>query len=106
MSVLKFPYAHLRQFAISIFKKMNCSDAHAVLAADALLAADLRGIDSHGIARLSGYVRLWEVQRVNATPAMKVLHETPSTAVLDGDQGLGLVVAQEAMRIAIDKQKK
>lgn len=106
MSVLKFPYAHLRQFAISIFKKMNCSDAHAVLATDALLAADLRGIDSHGIARLSGYVRLWEVQRVNATPAMKVLHETPSTAVLDGDQGLGLVVAQEAMRIAIDKAEK
>ena len=106
MAVLKFSHAHLRQFAISVFKKMNCSDAHAQLAADALLAADLRGIDSHGIARLSGYVRLWEVQRVNATPTMRVLHETPSTAVLDGDQGLGLVVAQEAMNIAIAKAEK
>lgn len=85
---------------------MNCSDAHAVLAANALLSADLRGIDSHGIARLSGYVRLWEVKRVNATPTIQIVHETPSTAVLDGDQGLGLVVAQEAMKIAIAKAEK
>jgi len=77
-----------------------------VLAANALLSADLRGIDSHGIARLSGYVRLWEVKRVNATPAIQIVHETPSTAVLDGDQGLGLVVAQEAMKIAIAKAEK
>jgi LDH2 family malate/lactate/ureidoglycolate dehydrogenase len=85
---------------------MNCSDAHAMLAANALLSADLRGIDSHGIARLSGYVRLWEVKRVNATPTIQIVHETPSTAVLDGDQGLGLVVAQEAMKIAIAKAEK
>jgi len=85
---------------------MNCSDAHAVLAANALLSADLRGIDSHGIARLSGYVRLWEVKRINATPAIQIVHETPSTAVLDGDQGLGLLVAQEAMKIAIAKAEK
>jgi len=70
------------------------------------LSADLRGIDSHGIARLSGYVRLWEVKRINATPAIQIVHETPSTAVLDGDQGLGLVVAQEAMKIAIAKAEK
>ena len=101
-----FTYSQLHQFAISIFKKMNCSDAHAVLAANALLSADLRGIDSHGIARLSGYVRLWEVKRVNATPTIQIVYETPSTAVLDGDQGLGLVVAQEAMKIAIAKAEK
>ena len=106
MALSKFTYSQLHQFAISIFKKMNCSDAHAVLAANALLSADLRGIDSHGIARLSGYVRLWEVKRVNATPAIQIVHETPSTAVLDGDRGLGLVVAQEAMKIAIAKAEK
>ena len=70
-----------------------------------LLSADLRGIDSHGIARLSGYVRLWEAKRVNATPDIKVIHETPSTAVVDGDSGLGLVVAPFAMKIAIEKAK-
>ena len=93
----------LRQFAIGVFKKMKCSDKDAELAADVLLQADLRGVDSHGVARLSGYVRLWEAGRINTKPSIKVVHETPSTAVLDGDKGLGLVVAPEAMRIAIEK---
>ncbi|MBU6263049.1 MAG: Ldh family oxidoreductase, partial [Bacteroidetes bacterium] len=63
------------------------------------------GIDSHGVARLSGYVRLWEAGRINATPNIHVVHETPSTAVVDGGAGLGLVVAPYAMQIAIDKAK-
>ncbi|MEQ8573089.1 MAG: Ldh family oxidoreductase, partial [Fulvivirga sp.] len=67
------------------------------------LQADLRGIDSHGVARLIGYVRLWENDRVNPTPNIKVVHETPSTAVVDGDAGLGLVVAPKAMEIAMKK---
>ena len=72
-------------------------------ATDVLLAADLRGIDSHGLARLSSYIRLWENDRINPTPEITVVHETPSTALLDGDRGLGLVVGPAAMRIAIKK---
>lgn len=72
-------------------------------AAIALLSADLRGVDSHGIARLSGYLRLWEAGRVNSRPVIRTIHETPSTAVVDGDSGLGLVVAPVAMRVAIEK---
>ncbi len=82
---------------------MGCSAKDAETAATALIAADLRGIDSHGVARLSGYIRLWEVQRINASPIIKIVHETPSTAVVDGDAGLGLVVAPFAMQVAIDK---
>lgn len=100
-----FPYAQLLHFAESVFLKMDCPPSHAKQAALALLSADLRGIDSHGIARLSGYVRLWEAGRVNANPRIQIIHETPSTAVMDGDSGLGLVVAQEAMRVAIAKAK-
>lgn len=96
-------YAALVTFTESVFKKIGCSEQHAVLAAESLLAADLRGVDSHGVARLSGYVRLWEAGRVNATPDIRVIHETPSTAVVDGDSGLGLVVARKAMEIAIAK---
>jgi LDH2 family malate/lactate/ureidoglycolate dehydrogenase len=70
-----------------------------------LLSADLRGIDSHGVARLSGYVRLWEAKRINTHPNIQIIHESPSTAVVDGDSGLGLVVAPHAMQIAIDKAK-
>ncbi|MEI6596205.1 MAG: Ldh family oxidoreductase, partial [Bacteroidota bacterium] len=82
---------------------MNETDAS--LAADVLLAADLRGIDSHGVARLSGYVRLHETKRANMKPNWKIIHETPSTATIDADNGLGLVVAPKAMEIAISKAK-
>ncbi|SEP38835.1 Malate/lactate/ureidoglycolate dehydrogenase, LDH2 family [Niastella yeongjuensis] len=85
---------------------MGCPSAQAGLAAEVLLNADLRGIDSHGVARLSGYIRLWEAKRVNATPNIRIIHETPSTAVVDGDSGLGLVVAPYAMQVAIEKAKK
>jgi LDH2 family malate/lactate/ureidoglycolate dehydrogenase len=85
---------------------MGCSAVDATTATKVLIAADLRGIDSHGVARLSGYVRLWEAGRINATPNIHVVHETPSTAVVDGGAGLGLVVAPYAMQIAIDKAKQ
>jgi LDH2 family malate/lactate/ureidoglycolate dehydrogenase len=98
-----FEVQKVRDLANSVFKKMGCPHDQAALAAEVLIMADLRGIDSHGIARLSGYVRLWEAKRINATPKVKVGHETPSTAVVDGDQGLGLVVAPQAMEIAIQK---
>lgn len=99
-------YQQLFDFTKSVFNKIGCSDAHAETATKALLSADLRGIDSHGVARLSGYVRLWEAKRVNANPDIKIIHETPSTAVVDGDSGLGLVIAPLAMQIAIEKAKK
>ncbi|GEO02406.1 malate dehydrogenase [Adhaeribacter aerolatus] len=101
-----FPYEQLKQFTQNIFRAIGLSEADATLATDVLLSADLRGIDSHGIARLSGYVRLWEAGRINATPDIKVVHETPSTAVVDGDRGLGLVVGPKAMEIIIQKAKQ
>lgn len=101
-----FPYDQLSSFTLKIFKAIGCSESDAVTATKVLLSADLRGIDSHGIARLSGYVRLWEAKRVNAKPQIKIIHQTPSTAVVDGDSGLGLVVAPFAMQIAIEKAKQ
>jgi LDH2 family malate/lactate/ureidoglycolate dehydrogenase len=96
----------LRTFTENIFKAMGCSTAHATLAADVLIAADLRGIDSHGVARLIGYVRLWEKKRINPTPNIKIVHETPTTATIDGDAGLGLIVAPFAMQVALEKAEK
>ncbi|HEY8780893.1 MAG TPA: Ldh family oxidoreductase [Mucilaginibacter sp.] len=91
----------LRAFTQNIFLAMGCSDEHATLAADVLILSDLRGIDSHGVARLVGYVRLWEKKRINTKPNITVVHETPTTATVDGDAGLGLVVAPFAMKLAI-----
>jgi L-2-hydroxycarboxylate dehydrogenase (NAD+) len=100
-----FSYQHLNEFAYQVFLKIGCPNDQAEIAATALLRADLRGIDSHGVARLSGYVRLWEIQRVNSNPDIRIVHESPSTAVVDGGAGLGLVVAPKAMEIAIEKAK-
>ncbi len=100
-----YTYDQLYTFTHSIFRAIGCSENDATTATKVLLSADVRGIDSHGIARLSGYVRLWEAKRVNAAPEVKIIHESPSTAVVDGDSGLGLVVAPFAMQVAIDRAK-
>ncbi len=98
-------YLHttLQELVQRIFLQMGCSATDAIQAANVLISADLRGIDSHGIARLNGYVRLMDLKRLNPTPSIQIVHETPSTAVIDGDAGLGLVVAPKAMEIAIQK---
>ena len=57
---LSYSYQQLLSFSKNIFLKIGCNEANAEIAAKVLLSADLRGVDSHGIARLSGYVRLWE----------------------------------------------
>jgi len=101
----KISYQQLFDLAKAILQKIGCSEKDAELAVKVLLSADVRGIDSHGVARLSGYVRLWEVNRINATPDINIIHQTPSTAVVDGDSGLGLVIAPWAMQVAIEKAK-
>lgn len=98
-----FSYQSLYNFTYAVFKNIGCNDIDATTATKTLLSADVRGIDSHGVARLSGYVRLWEAGRINSQPNIHIQHETPSTAVVDGDAGLGLVVAPHAMQIAIEK---
>lgn len=106
MTFHTFSEDQLRQFTHTVFLKLGCSEEHARLAADVLIRSDLRGIDSHGVARLSGYVRLWEKGRINSTPDIRVVHETPTTATVDGDAGLGLVVAPFAMQVAIEKARQ
>ena len=98
-----YSYQDLYKFTLAVFKRIGCNNQDANIATTVLLSADMRGVDSHGIARLTGYVRLWEAGRVNPNPRIKITYQTPSTAVVDGDKGLGLVVAHEAMKIAMQK---
>lgn len=101
-----YHYAYLQKFVEQVFIKIGCPPNDAALASEVLISADLRGIDSHGIARLAGYVRLYDNGRLNPAPEIKIVHETPSTATVDGDRGLGLVVAPKAMQIAMEKADK
>lgn len=101
-----YRYDYLQDFIKNVFIRIGCPEDQALLASEVLISADLRGIDSHGLARLPGYVRLYDNGRLNPTPEIRIVHETPSTAVIDGDRGLGLVVAPRAMQIAMDKAEK
>ena len=79
------------------------SEKDAQQAADVLSKADLRGIDSHGVARLRTYVDMFKIGRINPKPNIKIIREKKSVATVDGDSGLGLVVGPKANEIAMDK---
>jgi len=98
-----FPWQRLHEFTSRVFRHAGVPEAEARLAADVLSAADLRGIDSHGVARLSTYFDLLEAGRINPRPRLRVVRETASTATVDGDNGLGLVVGPRSNDIAMDK---
>lgn len=104
-AVMLFQADQLKQWVEKVFAGIGFADADARQCAEVLLAADLRGVDSHGVARLSGYLRLVEKGRINPKAQLKITRETPSTATMDADSGIGLVSAPAAMNIAIEKAK-
>ena len=106
MNIINTHQEILNGFICRIFAAIGLNEADQKQAAAVLLAADLRGVESHGLARLSGYIRLWEKKRINARPNIRVVHELATTATVDGDEGLGLVVAPFAMDLAISKAKQ
>lgn len=99
----RYPLVRLHEFCARVFEAMGVPAADARLAADVLALSDLRGIDSHGVARLKGYHQMLAAGRINPRPNISVLRETAATAVVDGDHGLGLVVGPKANAIALDK---
>ncbi len=104
--ITRAPESVLRTFAESAFRAVGVSDADASTAANTLIEADLRGIDSHGVARLERfYVQPLEQGLVNARPQLRVMTETPSTARIDADRGLGIWVGARAMDLAIEKAR-
>ncbi len=98
-----FPVEMLHAFAVGVLESFAVPHDDAQTAADVLTLADLRGFDSHGIARLYSYVSLLRTGRINPRPNITLVRESPSTATVDGDNGLGLVVGPKANRIALDK---
>jgi len=96
----------LRDFTTEVFKHFGVPQADAEQAADVLIRSDLRGIDSHGVARLHTYFEMLELGRINPTPKIKIVREKSSVATVDGDNGLGLVVGPKANEIAMDKAEQ
>jgi LDH2 family malate/lactate/ureidoglycolate dehydrogenase len=98
-----FPAEQLRGFCAGVFRSLGVPEADAATAADVLSCADRRGIDSHGVARLAGYVEMLAAGRINPRASPRVVRETASTATLDGDNGLGLVIGPRANALAMEK---
>src|SRR5437899_8333713 len=93
----------LREFSTRVFLHFEVPKNDAMQAADVLACADLRGIDSHGVARLHTYFDMLTLGRINPRPNVRIVRELPATATVDGDNGLGLVVAPRANEIAMTK---
>ena len=96
----------LEAFAAAVFVSHGVPTEDAATAARTLVLADLRGIDSHGIARLRAYHRMLQEGLINARPKIRIVSESESTATIDGGNGLGLVVAAKANEICMAKAAK
>lgn len=95
----------LREFVTKLFAKQNLPQEEAAIVADHLVEADLRGVYSHGVIRCLPYIQRLQAGGMNPRPSIRILRETPGTAVVDGDNGAGQVVGVRAMEIAIKKAK-
>jgi LDH2 family malate/lactate/ureidoglycolate dehydrogenase len=96
----------LRDFCTQVFMRLDVPEEDAQITADVLVEADLRGVASHGVARLRRYVSGLQTGMMNPRPAVQVLVETPTTAALDADAGLGQPVSYRAMLMAIEKARE
>jgi LDH2 family malate/lactate/ureidoglycolate dehydrogenase len=98
---VRIPAEELQATCVAILEKAGLPPADATVAADCLVQADLRGVDTHGVIHLPIYVRRIRLGLTNAHPRLVVVRETAATVLLDGDHGLGQVVAARAMERAI-----
>jgi LDH2 family malate/lactate/ureidoglycolate dehydrogenase len=107
MNVLRFPAASLQRFVEQVFTGLDYPRDRAALAADVLMWASLRGVDTHGVRNLKSYYfdRTLDGQ-LNPAARIRIDHQTQHSASLDGDSGLGLVSAHDAMQLAIDKARQ
>ena len=103
MPVDLYPPDQLFEFTVRVFRHFDVPLDDARTAATVLQSADLRGIDSHGVARLHTYFDMLELGRINPRAKVSVVRESASTATVDGDNGLGLVVGPNANAIAMEK---
>lgn len=96
----------LKAFCVRVFEKLDVPEEDGRTAAEVLVTADLRGVDSHGVARLRRYVNGLRNGLAVAHPQEVVVAETPTTAVIDAGAGLGHPVSRRAMEKAIQKAKE
>ena len=103
---VRYPAAELERFAAGVLRVVGLPANDASLVAQLMISADLRGADGHGIFRLPQYVRRIRAGGVNVRPEIRVLEDNPSTAIVDGDNGMGHLVMSRAAEVAIEKAER
>ena len=96
----------LREFTVNVLAKLAVPVADAKIVTDILIAADQRGIGSHGLQRLSRYTNGLKTGVMKPITDIEVLRETPNTLLISAGDGLGQVVGYKAMKLVIDKALK
>ncbi|MGH7852469.1 MAG: Ldh family oxidoreductase [Candidatus Binatia bacterium] len=99
----------LTRFVVGAFEKLGVPKDEAEIGANVLVQADLRGVDTHGVIRFNPqawYVKWLTEGSMTARPNIRVVSETASSALLDGDRGMGMVIGHRAMELAIRKAKE
>lgn len=102
----RIPVEELQRFVTTLFIRTGLNEEDAAISAEILLAADLRGFDSHGVARLGYYLRRIEAGAVNVRAELRTVVETPSTVVFDADNGMGFPSGYRAMRRCLEKARE
>ncbi|HKX51425.1 MAG TPA: Ldh family oxidoreductase [Candidatus Binatia bacterium] len=98
----------LTRFVAAAFEKLGVPPQDAAIAANVLVLADLRGVDTHGVIRFnpgSWYVKWLRDGEMSAAPKIHIVSDAGSSALLDGDRGIGMVIGHRAMELAIEKAK-
>ena len=97
----------LRQTVTALFAHVGVTPADAAEAADVLVMTDLRAVETHGVSNmLRLYVQDYQAGRLNPAPGWQIDRESPSTAVIDAERRLGIIIGPKAMRLAIDKARQ
>lgn len=95
--------AELRTFVLEVLHSVGVTEDHARIVAEALVRADLRGVDSHGVARLETYVEKFEGGGFNTAPHVTIEEIAPVINRVDGDDGPGQVAALRGMEAAMER---
>ncbi|KYO68739.1 Ldh family oxidoreductase [Thermovenabulum gondwanense] len=100
------PVSKLREFLIELFKEVGLNNSHAGIVADSILCAELRGVKSHGLVRVSTYIERVEKKATNINAKIKTEKIKKATALINADHGFGQIAGFYGMKLAITLAKK
>jgi len=105
MSVIHLPVEKVKEFMEKSFASCGVPEDDIAIVVDVLIRSDIRGIESHGIGRLKMYLDFIKDKVQNPVTNVEIIKDTPGTALIDGNYGMGHVISYRAMSLAIEKAK-